>query len=383
MIGDVQKMNVRFNKKLGIVVTFIAFMWPILSAEDSYDEFSIVADSDNQNDIAVYGDTVVWDESYQIYGYSLSKGEKFLISSAGLMPAIYGNIVIWVESRNSEYGIYGRDLSTWEDFQVFSSPETIYYPAIHETTVIWSEDSKEFWDILGIDLVTRNRFRVTNKGSVYSTKGASIYANVIVWEDYRNGNPDVYGYDLSTSTEFQIKADIYYQSNPAIFGDIVVYDDDRNGNVDIYGYNLLTGKEFQITSNNSDQYYAAIYKNIVVWVDERNAVRREELIPGIENFDVYGYNLETDHEFPVTTASNDQVFPVIYEDIVVWEDYRNCTERELLGNVVKVNSDIYGCRLPKTAIESWDKGIEREDGGVCSGAFVLPLAVIAGLLRRL
>lgn len=66
----------------------------------------------------------------------------------------------------------------------------------------------------------------------------------MVWEDWRNGNADIYGYSLSTREEFRITKDQNDQVNPEIYGVIVVWEDNRNGNWDIY----LTG---------NCQYYAA------------------------------------------------------------------------------------------------------------------------------
>ncbi|MBU7047596.1 MAG: hypothetical protein HXS54_14275 [Theionarchaea archaeon] len=102
----------------------------------------------------------------------------------------------------------------------------------------------------------------------------------VIWEDYRNGNKDIYGYNLSTGEEFQITTDPEIQSEPAIYGDLVVWTDWRNRNRDIYGYNLSTKEEFQITTNASHQISPAIYGNYVVWIDRRNG-----------NWDIYGYNL--------------------------------------------------------------------------------------------
>jgi beta propeller repeat protein len=55
------------------------------------------------------------------------------------------------------------------------------------------------------------------------------------------------------------------QQYPAIYGNVVVWKDDRNGNWDIYGYDLSTENEFQITEDVSDQEWPAIYGNTVVW----------------------------------------------------------------------------------------------------------------------
>jgi beta propeller repeat protein len=68
-----------------------------------------------------------------------------------------------------------------------------------------------------------------------------------------------------------------------------------------------------------NQRYPAIYDNIVVWQDDGN-----------RNYDIHGYDLSTGEEFPVTTHSDPQILPAIHGDIVVWEDTRNG------------NSDIYG-----------------------------------------
>ncbi|MGD2250398.1 MAG: hypothetical protein PVF58_18535, partial [Candidatus Methanofastidiosia archaeon] len=61
---------------------------------------------------------------------------------------------------------------------------------------------------------------------------------IVVWQDDRNGNTDIYGYNLKTQEEFQITTDESEQSSPAIYGNFVVWQDKRNGNSDIYGTQL-------------------------------------------------------------------------------------------------------------------------------------------------
>jgi beta propeller repeat protein len=151
----------------------------------------------------------------------------------------------------------------------------------------------------------------------------AIYGNIVVWYDSRNGNEDIYGYNLSTSTEFPICTQGNDQYDPAIYGNIVVWYDSRNGNYDIYGYNLSTSTEFPICTQGNNQGYPAIYGNTVMWRDSRNG-----------NGDIYGYNLSTSTEFPICTQGSGQGGPAIYGNIVVWFDSRN-------GNY-----DIYGARLP-------------------------------------
>ena len=109
------------------------------------------------------------------------------------------------------------------------------------------------------------------------------------------------------------------QSGPAIYEDIVVWTDNRNGNLDIYGYNLTTKEEFQITKDMHDQSGPAIYEDIIVWTD----------IIG-DNWDIYGYDLSKKEGFQILTAPSYREAPVIYKDTIVWQDHRNFT-RDIYG----------------------------------------------------
>lgn len=65
---------------------------------------------------------------------------------------------------------------------------------------------------------------------------------------------------------------------------------DRNGNWDIYGYNLIEKEEFQITTDSSDQRNPAVYGDIVVWTDDRN-----------NNEDIYGCKVNLPRDLPPVT----------------------------------------------------------------------------------
>ncbi len=83
-------------------------------------------------------------------------------------------------------------------------------------------------------------------------------------------------------------------SNPDVSGSIVVWQDSRNGNFDIYASNLETGEEMQITIDAANQWHPRISGNLIVWKDARNKQ------PDDLNYDIYGYDLALGQEFIVS-----------------------------------------------------------------------------------
>jgi len=76
----------------------------------------------------------------------------------------------------------------------------------------------------------------------FSQQNPDIDGNIIVWQDDRNDNWDIYGYNLTRREEFRITDNPYDQTNPAISGSVVVWQDNRNGNWNIYAA-ILNGPE--------------------------------------------------------------------------------------------------------------------------------------------
>jgi len=148
-----------------------------------------------------------------------------------------------------------------------------------------------------------------------------IYGDIIVWTDNRNGNSDIYMYDLSTDQETQITTDTASQSGPSIYGNKIVWTDNRNGNSDIYMYDLSTDQETQITTDTASQSGPSIYGNKIVWTDFRN----DNFDPNAfyliitYNYDIYLYDLSTNQETQITTSGRTQDNPHIYGDKITFQ----------------------------------------------------------------
>ncbi|HEY69384.1 MAG TPA: sortase [Anaerolineae bacterium] len=208
------------------------------------------------------------------------------------------------------------------EFQVTTDVNTQWRPMVYDRYVVWQDQRNGNADIYGYDLSTSTEFPIST--NFFNQEHPTIYGDTVVWYDWRNGNADIYGYSLSGGTEFPITLNPNNQRLPVIWGDYVVWNDWRNGNWDVYGYQLSTSTEFPITVNAAHQYFPRTGGNYAVWWDERN---------GMGNWDIYGYNFATSTEFPICLEPGNQGYPAVHGNIVAWIDDRNG------------NWDIYGYNI--------------------------------------
>jgi beta propeller repeat protein len=145
-----------------------------------------------------------------------------------------------------------------------------------------------------------------------------IYGNNIVWQDNRNGNWDIYIYNLSTRKE-TYTTNLSDQTHPDIYGNTVVWEDKRNGNDDIYMQDISTNKQTRITTNKSNQCSPVIYGTKIVWGDGRNGGTLDENGNYIGNWSLYMYDLSTKKEVRIIT-SGPAICPDIYGNRIVWQD---------------------------------------------------------------
>ncbi|MHC4123286.1 MAG: peptidylprolyl isomerase [Planctomycetota bacterium] len=325
------------------------------------------------------GDIFVWQDdrggSDDIYGYNLSDGNEIAISTDANTQkevAVSGNIVVWRNEHGGYYDIYGYNRSDANKFAVCEQVFPAKSPAVSGDIVVWYDYRNYHTEQGGVKLKTDiygrdmsdvngdpNGFSICT--SIELQTNPAIDGNSVVWEDYRNGNCDIYGADISnpdSPTEFPVCTAIGNQYNPAVLGDIVVWEDYRYGdaNMAIYGYDTTTQSEFAIAFgpvSNSD-----VSDSVVVWQVRRNG-----------NWDIYGYDVIQGVEFPISVADGNQVEPVIDGNTVAWLDSTIITNdlywRQLCDNYYK--GDINGdCKVDMDdvviVISNWlEDGLEFLD----------------------
>jgi beta propeller repeat protein len=144
----------------------------------------------------------------------------------------------------------------------------------------------------------------------------AVDGNLAVWVDYRDGseNANIYGRLLPGVTELEICKELGNQTAPAVSGSIIVWQDDRKGNVndyDVYGYDVNAGQSIQVCTDSANQQNPDISGSIVVWQEYNGS-----------NWDIYGINLDGGAKFAICTTGGDQQYPAISGHYVVWQDNR-------------------------------------------------------------
>ncbi|OHB69328.1 MAG: hypothetical protein A2W23_03740 [Planctomycetes bacterium RBG_16_43_13] len=251
--------------------------------------------------------------------------------------------------------------------------------------VVWEDYRSGVSDIYG-RLFTTSGIPVGGEFVISSTLYEKIDTKVyfgggyylVVWEDYRNGDSDVYGQIVSTSgtlsgSEFAISNNPgTEQSMPAIGFDgtnyLVVWEDNRYGTFDIWGRFITTsgtlaGSRFAISSASGDQYQPQTKfdgtRYLVVWPEDRTGT-----------MDVYGQFVSTSGslaggEIAVSTAVSTMPggpYSRVHLDFdgtnyfVVWTDFRNGTRQDIYGQRLTSAGALLGTEI---AISTTDSPAKR------------------------
>ncbi len=271
-------------------------------------------------------------------------------------PDNYGNSVVWSDDRNRNWDIYmyylGEDGefrtndSTYEgEYRVTTGRGGEHYPEIYEDYIVWVDyrngNRGLYLYYLGPDGIPNTgddpqegeRPLITGPGN---PMWPEIYGNIVVYEDDRTGDEDIYMYDFSKDKEWRITSNPYVQRQANVYGDIITWTDTRNGNNDIYMYKLgpdlepFSGDdekegEYRVTLSDRNECTSDIFGHRIVYQDSSDIVDYGE--------DIYMYDLgpdgiphtndEGEGFYPIAVYPKNQIGVQIYENKIIWRDMRD------------------------------------------------------------
>ena len=200
-------------------------------------------------------------------------------------------------------------------FAVF--PGSQEFPDVDGDMVVWEDGRNGNKEIYFSNSPGTSGTRITNDPA--SQERPSISGNYIVWQDYRNGNWDIYLYKRSTDETTQLTNDTGKQWLPIVRGNYVAWYDSSSGDNNIVLYDIAAGSVKDVIEcdakttipGGSTEFKPALSEKYVAWVEEAD-----------ERIRYYSID-DGEMKGAVSASTAIQSWPSLYGSVVAWEDNRH------------------------------------------------------------
>ncbi|MDD1707268.1 MAG: hypothetical protein LUO81_03630, partial [Methanoregulaceae archaeon] len=184
----------------------------------------------------IWGDNIVWqtyeDDNTEIHILNLSTNQEERLTNDQvnqIKPKIWNNWIVWQEGieGESDCSVHLYDLQTGNVTKLGDkASSSAKSPTIWGDRVVWDDSrngSMGNHDIYLFNLTSGNETQITTDS--YAQISPSIWDDRIVWIDNRD-NSQIYLYDLNSGNETCITSGDFHRESPVIYGDNVVYVND-------------------------------------------------------------------------------------------------------------------------------------------------------------
>ena len=176
----------------------------------------------------ISGNYVVWGNGVQLY--NISSGKTSTISNSICeTPHVYGDYIAFTDITVGLVMLYQISTGLFRP---------VSEPGLNSFLIDVGENHVVYYDLNSNDLYAFdiNKNVTTWIMTTPSTIKAHprIFSNIVVWMDYRNGNADIYGFDLNNNQMFPVCEVLGDQMLPSIYLDKIVWQDARDGDYRIY-----------------------------------------------------------------------------------------------------------------------------------------------------
>jgi beta propeller repeat protein len=283
---------------------------PDIYAHDINDgrEFRASRTADQRRRPAVSGSVIVWVSGESplystIRGIDLAEGVEFAISDEPAFvdrPAVSAHLFTWQERRDGQWVVRVIHRDTGDVTTLSESANNAGRPSVSGRLLAWQEHDGDSWNIKLYDSVTGSTSRLTDGVNDDQYPVLSDGQVAFVRTSVSGGSPELIVLDIESGREQAIVSD-HYIAKPAVHGDIVVWEDWRSGLPDIYAYDLAHEESFAVAR--SQQATAPVVSDhIITWISGSNPMSQRVQMLEIQQ------RLPTDPQDPPAVPSPDRLY---------------------------------------------------------------------------
>jgi len=198
-------------------------------------------------------------------------------------PITYKDKILWEDGRNDPNGnitynansdIYLFNTTTGMETQITGSEYPEGPGSLWENNLIYYNGSPYYADpvLTYYNLLTKEKKNLTTK----SAGTAVIWRNDVAYYrfDWINKKEDanIYLFNISTDQEIPICTAQGDQLFPLMWGNFIVWQDNRNNNSDVFGYDINLNKEFVIAIGPGPQSPDSIWEDVLLYYNNGSFV---------------------------------------------------------------------------------------------------------------
>jgi beta propeller repeat protein len=141
----------------------------------------------------------------------------------------------------------------------------------------------------------------------------AIEGGRVVWQDWRDVGPgEIYFKNLETGESRRITENTLGQYHPVISGRWIVWQDNRNGQVDLYGFDLARDREVRLTQTPEDETLPFIDGRWVCYLEDSR---------GVEKNNIRLLYLPTRAVMPLTRDETAKSYPRLSARKLIWLEH--------------------------------------------------------------
>jgi beta propeller repeat protein len=274
------------------------------------------------------GRWAVWQDqssgNFEIYAQDLfSNAPIAKLTSTTLSqenPRTDGGFVVWQGRQvGGNWDLYLKDPGTNTPTQQITSSSGTdkVNPVIEWPWVVYQRrqtaNQNAPWQLVAINLLTEEDSLVWP--SAQDQLDPDIQAGRVVWQDWRDVGPgEIYFKNLETGEQRRITTNSFGQYHPVIYDNWIIWQDNRNGQVDLYGFDLLRNVEVRVTSTPENETRP--------YLDGPWAVCLEDSLGSLTG-NLRLIHLPTLRAVPITRTLTSKDRPALANGRTVWLDLSN------------------------------------------------------------